>query len=272
MKLLGNHLLFGLLFLCGLVSVQAQTTTSGTTAEKRKPTNYVLSTSARGLKSGEYGTFPITAQGTVALIGWQMGLRYNTDMLEFVGVSVGDLEGIKPESFGLTKVNEGEIRALWIAKINDASDHLQQGQHLFYLTFRAKKTVADVSSLLKIDDAVLWSEGYGSDGVQTVRFSLRGDQATTTTTSSKEGNWSVLCSPNPAADYFNLNFDLKTAGEFQLRVFDDFGRQVYFKNLNLDAGAQALKITEISQWAAGVYHWDLKGAANLKAEGHLVKL
>jgi hypothetical protein len=40
MKLLGNHLLFGFLFLCGLVSVQAQTTTSGTTAEKRKPTNY----------------------------------------------------------------------------------------------------------------------------------------------------------------------------------------------------------------------------------------
>lgn len=271
MKLRENFLLFGCFFWWSIIAVQAQTTPSGTPSVTKKPANYVVSTPSRALRSGEYGTFPITAQGTEALIGWQMGLRYNTDMLEFVGVSVGDLEGIKPESFGLTKVNEGEIRALWIAKINDASDHLKQGQHLFYLTFRAKKTVADVSSLLTIDHNVLFSEGYGSDGVQTVRFSWQGEPTPSNIQPAAEGSLKVLCKPNPATDYFNLDFNLKTAAEFQLSIYDAFGRRMYFKNLNLEAGAQSLKIAEISQWAAGVYHWDLKGDQKLHTEGHVVK-
>ena len=274
MQLNCNNLLFGFLFLLGAVTVQAQTqsTPSSEPPVKKKPVTFLLSTPAASLKTGELGTFPIIANGTEPLIGWQMGLRFNTDMLEFIGVSVGDLEGVRPESFGLIKVNQGELRALWVARVNDPEDHLRQGQHLFYITFRAKKAVADFSSLIAIDHNVLFSEGYENGGKQPVRFSLKGAGSAVNATSATTGtNLQVTCKPNPATDYFNLDFELKTAGEFRLTVFDAFGRQIYFKSLNLEAGAQTLKITEISQWAAGVYHWDLKGDANAKAEGHVVK-
>ncbi|MBU6343015.1 MAG: hypothetical protein KGS48_16085 [Bacteroidetes bacterium] len=262
-----NVILFLMLILASVLNAQ---NAASSPTPSNKPVAFPLGIPVQSLKSGEYCTLPLTVLGTAPLIGWQMGLRFNPELLEFVAVSKGDLADIRPESFGLTKVAEGEIRALWIARLGDSEDHLRPGQVLFYLTFRARKAIADVSGAINIDQKIIPGEAYENDGKTIYRLSMRG--MTSGAENAAPGSMQVLCHPNPANSQFLLDFELKSPEAVNLMVYDDFGKLVLNKTLELPAGVQTIQVPEIAHWAAAVYHWELKIGKTGHAQGHVIKL
>ncbi len=233
---------------------------------------FTLTALPTGLNSGDYHVLPIYAQGNAPLNAWQMGIRFDHQALEFVGVSQGDLPGLNQDNFGLTKVSQGEIRALWIANLADEDDFVRPGQVLFYLTFRAKTDVADVSKLLRTDDDLLQGIGLATDK-STYRFELTPRREIKEREEIEEAtDLGVRCRPNPSTDGFTLDVALPEASKVRLVVYDAFGRRMLFRELMLDEGQQAIPIPEASLWPAGVYRWDLRAGKMLRSKGHAVKL
>ncbi len=63
--------------------------------------------------------------------------------------------------------------------------------------------------------------------------------------------------PNPATHSVHFNFNLpETSRNFDLRIFNTAGQQVFFKNLELD---QSDLIVPVEGWTPGIYYYRLEG-------------
>ncbi len=232
---------------------------------------FELSTPAMGMRLGEHKTIPIYAQGDAPLMAWQMGINFDKEALEFVGVSQGDLPGLKDDNFGLTEVSQGKIRALWMADLTDEDDYTRPGQKLFYITLRAKRNIINVSKLLSIDDNVLQSIGWQNNNAA-YRLEINPESKAGERDGMDMGNTlKASCRPNPSMDEFAFDVDLSESSQVRLTVYDAFGRRMLFRQLSLDAGQQSIQVSEASLWPAGVYRWDIRAGKDLSANGHAVK-
>lgn len=255
-----------------LVASNPTVTSNDGPAPKPNLETFHLFAPNKSLESGAYLTLPLYAQTDALLNAWQMGIRFDHQALEFVGVSLGDIPRLKQDNFGLTKVSQGEIRALWMANLGDEYDFVRPGQVMFYLTFRAKTNVADISKLLRTDDDLLRGIGYATDK-SAYRFEISPSREIKERANFEEASdLAVLCRPNPSAEGFTLDVTLPEASKVRLVVYDAFGRRMLFREMMLTEGQQSLAITEASLWPAGVYRWDLRAGKILRSKGHAVKL
>jgi len=235
--------------------------------------NFSLQIPSSQVSSGAYYTLPIEAMGNTALVAWQMGLRFDSDVLELIGPSRGDLTDIRKGNFGLNEAEKGIVRALWMAQLDDEDDYIRPGQRLFYLTFKAKRRISDISKHIWMDDSVLENVGCEVD-LTPYRFQLATvpeKQAERTEVPASVGEFDAVCRPNPSHAGFSFDFTLVQPAEINLILYDGFGRRVYFKEINLPAGEQTLVVQDANLWPAGVYQWDLKAGKSLRAKGHAVK-
>lgn len=209
------------------------------------------------LKSGEYYTLPVYAGGDKSLIAWQTALRFDPDLLELIGPSLGDLPDLSVDNFNLAQAGEGIIRALWFAQSGEEDAALQPGQVLFYLTFRTKQEIAATTSLLKTDDKLMSNLGWTNEGsvfhvkmpaLETVEY--RGEVVTSV---------AVRCRPNPGSGEITFDIiELPQAKRAQLNVLDAFGRRVWSRDLNKESGPLQIVVPEAASWPAGIYHWELR--------------
>lgn len=209
------------------------------------------------LKSGEYYTLPVYAGGDKSLIAWQTALRFDPDLLELIGPSIGDLPDLSVDNFNLAQAGEGIIRALWFAQPGEEDAALQPGQVLFYLTFRTKQEIAATTSLLKTDDKLMSNLGWTNEGsvfhvkmpaLEAVEY--RGEVVTPV---------AVRCRPNPGSGEITFDIiDLPQAKRAQLNVLDAFGRRVWSRDLSKESGPLQIVVPEAASWPAGVYHWELR--------------
>jgi hypothetical protein len=232
---------------------------------------YRLDVPALSAERGEVITVPLTAGDGAPLVAWQLALRFDSQALELVGPSAGDLEGLSQGSFGLTRSGEGLVRALWLAQAHDEEDHLREGQRLFFLTFRAKRRLDDLSTLLRLDEAALPCRGWTADGGE-LALQLAPVPDGAARGQAADGNTlAVRCRPNPTSDAVQLDFDLPEASRVRLSVYDAFGARVLFREIQAPAGEQTLELTEAALWAAGIYRYDLRVGKKARAKGHIVK-
>jgi hypothetical protein len=210
------------------------------------------------LKAGQYYTLPIRAGGESTLIAWQSAFRFDPELLELVGPSVGDVPGLLADNFNLAQASDGIIRASWFAQ-PDAWEEasLKPGQALFNLTFRVKQDLPENVRLVDIDESLMpnlgWTETGTAYALQTAVSSLRSEPE-----QMEVPIW-LRCQPNPSAGA--VTFDvlaLPQPRRAQLAVFDAFGRRMWWRDLGKETGPLQINVPEAAAWPAGVYHWELR--------------
>lgn len=220
--------------------------------------------------AGEYVTIPVYAASNAPLKAWQMAVRFDPNLWSFVGVSKGNLKGMTPNDFGLTQVEDGIVRALWLANPADEEDHLHAGDCLFYITLKAKKTVQRFANLLKLSPESMECTGT-TDGYDS--FVLTDQEATVTERIQEDAAeyWVATGYPNPFTESFQVQVSIPEASKIRLLVLDAFGRPIVLRDQQLDKGQHTLSVDEAAQLPTGVYRWEIRTGPITRAGGVLVK-
>ncbi len=227
----------------------------------------------QAIKAADYGTIPVRYEGAEPLEALQMGIRFDPSLFELVGPSVGGVKGFGPLSFGLTQAKEGLIRVSWNRTYDILDDRpAQQGDVLFYLTFKALGQVDDKDFPLWLDDHVLSNEAWNAGG--TAHRLTDGSSSETRTQAMPNNlpsNIIARCAPNPNDGQVVLMVTSPEETQARIRLTDAFGRLLFVRNVLLNKGEQSIALNEAAQLSAGVYQWVLNTPDGRMLSGTMIR-
>ena len=218
------------------------------------------------MKTGEVVTLPFRYVGSGPLPAFQAGIGFDTERLAFVGAAKGDLEMLNATNFGLSETAEGRVRMLWFTPDEGLFPMPQKGDVLFYLSFQAKKDIADAGALVWLDDNILPNRSFASDGEEG-RLVLRFAPAAGAMASQP---LQVRFFPNPFSAVPAIEVEASKAGPATLWLFDAFGGRLAYRKVVLAEGLNTFALDEAADLPKGVYIWKVK-SAYAKISGVAVK-
>ena len=241
------------------------------TASREQPSQKeVFSWPEIALQKNQVINIPILYVGNEPLEAYQFGLKFDAKKLDFVGVSQGDLQGVDSGSFGLTRINDGEIRTLWfVPDYSNPEPYLKQGTVLFYLTFKVLENVREAGLPLKFDDNVLPSLAWSPDS-QVFRVA-KSETTFERQVPERKPSSKVVCSPNPTTGTVKFTLSNQEKQTARLVLMDAFGSVLWMRTIGLDANEQVFDVDVLTSKPAGVYLWKLWSPDGEMQTGHVVK-
>ncbi|MDX2134126.1 MAG: hypothetical protein SFV52_05050 [Saprospiraceae bacterium] len=223
-------------------------------------------------QSGQIITLSLTNVGGESLEAFQAGLRFDAERLALIGVAMGDVEGVTPESFGLQKAQQGELRVVWVSP-DFESRIWRPGQALCRFAFRVKGDARDNTPLLALDEAILPAETYALDDRAFRPEATVAQAAVSSATSAvwPHGSLSAEIQPNPLTGEARLVVQAVQAEPLRLFLFNAFGVRMGYREFGVSAGRNDILLPETAEWPVGVYSWVLLSGARRLAEGRMVK-
>jgi len=223
------------------------------------------------LKNDGFLVVPVVYTGAYEVEALQCGIRFDPDQLEFVGATMGDLEGIGDESFGLTQADQGIVKMLWYAGYTSPDPWLKPGTTMFYLTFKSTGTIKENEAYLSLDDEALENLAWAPNGKEFRVFANQNNAIDRSKVSTSPKVLSVDASPNPT--YSEVSFLVQVPQQTSARIgmFSAFGQMLWMQSFNLPAGETSLETNVLANQPAGVYLWKVWTPQGAKSEGHLVK-
>ena len=247
---------------------------SGTAQPRTMSDLQAFEVPARAVKRGELFTLPLRFAGNAPLTALQTALRFDPSLMEFIGPAAGDVEGILPDCFGLTDVQQGIVRLVWLAR-DPVEAPLQAGQLLCQLTFRAKKTIPASAIPLRLDENDrLKPEGYTLSAEAVYPLAVQRDAVERRSAlGPAPGSWvSIECRTNPATSAATLFVEAKRpVAQGRLFILDGFGRRMAYRELYIAEGPSQVPLEEAPAWPAGLYHWVFLSGSERLSEGSFLK-
>jgi hypothetical protein len=208
------------------------------------------------MKIGESRALEFALAPRKDLVAWQLGLRFNPNMLEFEDVEESGLDGSGlKRNFGLTEITDGKIRALWYAE-DGRPVGFRSTDGVVRLRFKALQDIQDVSKHIGLDDRVLQNLAYDEAG-NAFRIT-NGSEKANNTTAFPGGAPSAKAAPNPFKKEVVFSVGLPESSPVEITVYDVFGRQVANWKGILDAGLSNVSFTETAVWGNGVFTYVVK--------------
>jgi len=213
---------------------------------------------------------PVRYEGAAVMECFQMGFRFDPDQLTFSGTLQGDLEDWNAQCLGLTKVEQGEIRAVWVpTQFNEEAYQVTPGKLLFYLVFKVKKATTNANLSLRFDDAILtnmaWNAKYEAYPFEKNPVS----EERATPVSAIRPALSAVCSPNPTAGAVQFTIVSEQTDKGRIALFNPLGQRVFVRDFSLEPGEQNISVPETAHLPKGVYIWKVYGGDE-KVQGHLI--
>jgi Cohesin domain len=218
---------------------------------------YPINITMGRVKKGDVITLPVKANGLEELIAYQMGLRFEPAKLEFIGASKGDLGGYTKDNLGLTDLNLGMIRTLWFTAEEQETGVVNKGTVLFNLSFRALEDVADIASLLRLDDAVLPNLGFNREG-QAYSLALSPSKVDAPANGTIAQPVKATCFPNPFSNTLGVSASVPEDCKGSIWLFDAFGRRLAYQEVSLTKGDNLITIDQAATLAPGVLNWQVR--------------
>jgi hypothetical protein len=221
---------------------------------------------------GNYISVPIQYFGIDRLLACQMGLQFDPKKLRFIAPSSADVEGVGSVNFGLTEVESGKIRFVWLAPMLDSEQMLLSGQTLFNLTFEVLgEFPAGGAFSLVFDDKVLenrvWNQLDQAFEIEAATSVAGQSVATATTPSTVQVN----CTPNPTQGAFEMTITPQISGKARVGLFDNNGRMIQLLNTQLVSGQlQTIALNGLEKEPAGLYIWRVFNS-QFKTHGQIIK-
>ncbi|NRB49538.1 MAG: T9SS type A sorting domain-containing protein [Saprospiraceae bacterium] len=114
------------------------------------------------LNIGDTVTVDFHSRNFTDLVGFQFQLDFDTNALHFQGVDVGAVPGLSEDNFGLSGVDEGELRLTWL-DFTGQSHSLPDEEVAFGLQFIAEQGIIDRGEHLTINEAELGAKAFDAN-------------------------------------------------------------------------------------------------------------
>ena len=196
-------------------------------------------------EKGDFITVTFQLEENESLAGLQSTINFDPSVLDLVEVI--DDGVVNRENLGLTLLQHGAITLSWDNAINQALLHEQSLFSLQFQTLAAGK----LSEWLSLSSNYTTAEAYAADG-NTYNLELKfNDQV-----SNKD---LVLYQnrPNPFADATVVGFDLPTASNVSLTIYDLSGKVVNKQDAFYNAGYNEFKVAKEMLNTSGVLYYRL---------------
>lgn len=211
-----------------------------------------------GLAQGQIVKLVVKAQNFSQVKAFQLGLKLPNDHFELLDIIDVSLPAYtKEDQFGLMQLEENEVKTLWFNETG-ASTTLTNNSTLFSLVIKAKQPVANLQTLLTLDNDIL-PNLFIQDGLSPAGLSVSVESAPTYHSDQlpviTETTSSILtCEPNPFTDVLNISFNhhgSETSAELQ--ISNVLGNTIFQKNLLLQKGVNNLIINTLEEYPTGIY-------------------
>ena len=193
------------------------------------------------------------AQNFEQLVGFQFELQFDTLALDFVGFEVGSVPGMTEDDLGLSKIDTGLIRVVWLDILGNAHN-LPDLEEAFTLSFVARNQIIDRKNHIGINDRELKASAFDVN-LEETPVTLNIDQV-----SSLNGKPTLAFSllqnrPNPFTNQTIIPFELPKSAQATLRIYNQLGQEVWRKTAQYPAGQSQ---EELRLTAAGLYYYSLE--------------
>lgn len=217
---------------------------SGNKAEDRNG-QFTMTVKDQVFGAGELVQVDFYAAQIAEMEGFQFSLDYDESALSLVNIQQKSLQNLQAENFYANE-DKGLINASW-----NGHDKNTEKMALFSIYFQTK-TEGRLQELLSFDSSMLPAEAY-TKGISIKDLKLEFE------VSNNEQSTFVLYDnqPNPFNNQTVIGFELPSASNVNLAVFDLTGKIILTKNMNADSGYNQFEVRKQELSNPGVYYYQL---------------
>lgn len=205
----------------------------------------------RAISKGDVIELPFTTDEIGQLLGYQFSLGFDTELLEFVELEAGTVEGMSVDNFNMEGAYDGVIHTSWNTANPSDGDN-----NLFTLSLKAKVDLNSLQGLVRILPEKLATEAYREDG-SILDVQLNFNQLTLTSAQRALDFEVYQNSPNPFRSETNVGFEMPVSGDAELTVFNLAGQVVHQLNEYFEKGYNEVKITSSDLGNSGIYYYQI---------------
>ena len=181
--------------------------------------------------------------------GYQFTMNLDLNKVEIIDLE----EGVaKAANFGTTLMNRGILTTSW----NQGGNTVQDEERMFSVVLRAKEA-GRLSEVVNITSDFTQAEAYNTSG-ELLNVALAFDNKTTADSEFTLYN----NKPNPFKEATTISFDLPSAGNARLTIFDISGRIVKAVNQEFGAGYNEIQVDKAVLAGSGIYFYQLETATH----------
>lgn len=215
------------------------------------------------LEASETAILYLIGKSSDNISAYQLGFTFDKTAMEIQGISKGDLSSFTLDNFGLTKLDQGELRTIWLDD-NAASVDLTVDKTLFKVHVKFLQRVCDLSQVIQLDDKVMMNRVFDEDGIAqeaTLRLEV-------TPKTIKHDLRNIY--PNPFTNTVTFEFELDSADDVTIRIADYFGNSQLSEE-NYPAGISSCVLQNVSNLQGGVIYYIVHLGDEIHT-GNLVKV
>ena len=190
---------------------------------------------------------------------FQLGVRLPFEYFELLDVTSTPVSSYtKTDNFGLTHLEDGAVRTLWYDE-NGGNQTLQDNSTLFALKVKAKQSIGNLQSVLKLDNSILSNEFWRNSAVTATPVNLM----VTVEAASEERNEhneeqvqekSLRFIPNPFNSSGRLVFEhLGQNTQGDLTISNSQGILLVRQSVSVSPGENVVEIDALNDIQAGIY-------------------
>jgi hypothetical protein len=202
-------------------------------------------------------SIPFEADKAISMSGLQMGISFDKDAVEFLGV-YGNGYNVTGEYINEEYLEYGEIVFSWNST---QSIEIDKDEAVFELRFASKQEVM-VDEIISLNPEYLASEIYSKEGDDQIEImEVRLD-----TRESKEVADELILYqnvPNPFDATSEVRFSLPKDAKVAFDIFDIAGRSIYHSENVYKRGLNKISISEDMLDNGGVYFYQVADGANV---------
>jgi hypothetical protein len=186
------------------------------------------------------------------------GLRIDRTVLSILEVVPGELNESSADDFNATRIEEGELRFLWVDL--DTKGALSAKDVLFYLRLRANEPLTSIAPFIKLDPVVFESVVHkGLESIHPLVLQV---------TSAIHGHSAI---PNPfGTNGTLLHFYMPASDIVNISLFDATGRLIEQNTALMEQGHRQWQVGTDLTLEQGIYYYVITGT-NVRYSGKILK-
>ncbi|MEM9918611.1 MAG: T9SS type A sorting domain-containing protein [Bacteroidota bacterium] len=210
------------------------------------------------VKKGDRIQVDVTTNDFDSLIVLQFPMVWDSEVLDFVEVDNATLVSALP-TFNTGGVDTGVLFFVWT---EDSLDPVtkEDGDLIFSVTFDVIGEPGDESTIIA-DGTIKEIEAGGLDGAFDTLYFQNGMVTVMNATGTNDiDNYPLTLHPNfpnPFRKQTRIPFDLRTAEDVSLRIYDVQGRTVFTQNKRFGEGSHYITIDRDNLGHTGTYWYEL---------------
>jgi hypothetical protein len=197
------------------------------------------------MNSAEERTIVLKTKSAVNVMAFQLGMRFLKDKLKINSVQKGEFDSAN-DVFDFNKEDKGEFRALWYDKRGQIKN-LKAGTILLTAKVKANVNVADLLTVLNLDDQILTNEFYDAKG-KLVPLAM---EWTNDASAPITNTMTVNAFPNPFTSEVSFDINSPVAGSAVITITNIVTGQSHTSQKQVAQGANVITINNVASLAAG---------------------